>query len=141
TITMPPHLGQARIWPTAAGSRTRSRDLHVVQVIAKRSMPVADPIRRSRPEDDHSSGPLQNGLLAGGKSSTWYAGDAHEKGRLTAAFATIVVGGRVLPRVRIAVSRGAAGAVGARGSRGGRLRVAGVLHAVAAGSAAGAITA
>ena len=40
TITMPPHFGQDRICPTAAGSRTRSRDLHVVHVIANRSMPT-----------------------------------------------------------------------------------------------------
>ena len=38
TITMPPHLGQARIWPIAAWSRTRRRDLQVVQVMAKRSI-------------------------------------------------------------------------------------------------------
>jgi hypothetical protein len=40
TITMPPHLGHDKIWPIAAGSRTFSRDLHVVQVIAKSSMPA-----------------------------------------------------------------------------------------------------
>jgi len=37
-ITIPPHFGQARICPTAAGSRTFSRDLQVVQVRVKRSM-------------------------------------------------------------------------------------------------------
>jgi hypothetical protein len=37
-ITIPPHLGQARICPTAAGSRTFSRDLQVVQVRVKRSI-------------------------------------------------------------------------------------------------------
>src|SRR6476646_5995690 len=53
TITIPPHLGQDRICPTAAGSRTRSRDLHVVHVIANRSMPAFDPIRRLRPPATH----------------------------------------------------------------------------------------
>lgn len=37
TRTMPPHLGQAMIWPMAARSRTFSRDLQVVQVRAKAS--------------------------------------------------------------------------------------------------------
>jgi hypothetical protein len=37
-ITIPPHFGQARICPTAAGSRTFSRDLQVVQVRVKRSI-------------------------------------------------------------------------------------------------------
>lgn len=35
---MPPHLGQARIWPIAPESRTESRDLQVVQVMEKRGM-------------------------------------------------------------------------------------------------------
>jgi hypothetical protein len=38
TITMPPHLGQARMWPMAASSRTFSRDLQVVQVMEKRAV-------------------------------------------------------------------------------------------------------
>jgi hypothetical protein len=38
TITMPPHRGQARIWPIAAGSRTRKRDLQVVQTMENRSI-------------------------------------------------------------------------------------------------------
>lgn len=37
TITMLPHLGQERIWPTADLSRTFSRDLQVVQEIEKDS--------------------------------------------------------------------------------------------------------
>lgn len=45
TITMPPHLGHERIWPIAAGSRTFSRDLHVVQVIANSSMPLCTSAR------------------------------------------------------------------------------------------------
>jgi hypothetical protein len=46
TMTMPPHLGQARICPMADGSRTLSRVLHVVQVIAKSSMPLASYLAR-----------------------------------------------------------------------------------------------
>lgn len=37
--TMPPHLGQAIIWPTTPVSRTFSRDLQVVQVRTKLSTP------------------------------------------------------------------------------------------------------
>src|SRR5438876_12316415 len=61
TITMPPHLGHARIWPTAAGSRTLSRDLQVVHVIAKRSMPI-DYRSVARALKATFSSPLQNGL-------------------------------------------------------------------------------
>jgi hypothetical protein len=38
TITIPPHLGQARICPIADSSRTFSRDLQVVQEMEKRSI-------------------------------------------------------------------------------------------------------
>ena len=50
TITMPPHLGQARIWPIAACSRTFSRDLQVVQVMENKSMMGNYEVRSTKDE-------------------------------------------------------------------------------------------